>query len=76
MNNNLFESKSMKVEAGVSIVDLERLTESIWVDLHGAEDPRRIRHVLEDLLLKYKDAHIPTFLTILLRREAIEILRQ
>ena len=76
MNTYPVKQRSMKAKGMVSIVDLEELTESVWRELHGTEDPRRIRHVLVDLLLKYKDARILTFLPILMRRDAIEILRQ
>jgi hypothetical protein len=75
MNTNPVKQRSMKTEAMVLIVDLEELTESVWRDLHGTEDPAQIRHVLVELLLKYKDARILTFLPILLRRDAIEALR-
>ena len=76
MNSYPVKQRSMKDKGMVSIVDLEELTESVWRDLHGTEDPRRIRHVLVDLLLKYKDARILTFLPILMRRDAIKILLQ
>ena len=75
MNTYPVKHRSMRVKGLASIVDLEELTESVWCDLHGTEDPRRIRHVLVDLLLKYKDARILTFLPILMRRDAIEILQ-
>ena len=76
MNNDLCESLSMKIEAQASIVNLEEMTDSVWLELHGTVDTNRIRHVLIDLLLKYQDARILTFLPILMRRDAIEILRQ
>jgi hypothetical protein len=76
MNNYQFESQSMKVEAEASIVNLEEMTDSVWLELHGTVDTTRIRHILIDLLLKYQDARILTFLPILMRRDAIEILRQ
>ena len=76
MNTYPVKHQSMKAKGMVSIVDLEELTESVWCDLHGTEDPRRIRHVLVDFLLKYKDARILTFLPILMRRDAVKILRQ
>jgi hypothetical protein len=76
MNNYLYESLSMKVEAEASIVNLEEMTDSVWLELHGTVDTDQIRHVLIDLLLKYQDARILTFLPILMRRDAIEILRQ
>jgi hypothetical protein len=76
MNNDVFESLSMKVEAGALIVNLEEMTDSVWLELQGTVDTVRIRHVLIDLLLKYQDARILTFLPILMRSDAIEILRQ
>ena len=75
MNSYLFESQSMKVEAGTSFVNLEEMTDSVWLELHGIVDTNRINLVLNDLLLKYQDARILTFLPILMRRDAIEILR-
>ena len=75
MNNDLLESPSRKVEATASIVNLEEMTDSVWLELHGTIDTVQIRHDLNDLLLKYQDARILTFLPILMRRDAIEILR-
>jgi|GEM_PF-6721724 hypothetical protein len=74
MNDNLVEPLSMK--AGVSIVDLEGLIELIWHDLNGQVDQAKIRQVLVDLQPKYREARILTFVPILIRRNAIEILRQ
>ncbi len=75
MNNDLVESKSWQADGEASIVNLEEITESVWIQLHGTVDTPRIRHVLIDLLLKYQDARILTFLPILMRRDAIEILQ-
>ena len=75
MNANPVESLSMKAEAGASIVDLEELTERIWRDLHGQVDQLEIRQVLFDLKPKYQEARILTFIPVLMRRNAIEILR-
>ena len=75
MDANPFEPHSLKVEAGVSIVDLDDLTEKVWRDLQGQVDQSKIREVLVDLKPKYKEARILTFIPVLMRRNAIEILR-
>jgi hypothetical protein len=75
MNANPVEPLSVKAEAGVSIVDLDKLAESIWRDLHGQVDQSEIRQVLVDLKPKYQEARILTFIPVLMRRNAIEILR-
>ena len=76
MNANPVEPLSMKAEAGVSIVDLDELAERIWRDLHGQVDQSKIRQVLVDLKPKYQEARILTFIPLLMRRNAIEILRR
>jgi len=76
MNANPVEPLSMKAEAGASIVDLDELTERIWRDLHGQVDQPKIRQVLVDLKPKYQEARILTFIPLLMRRNAIEILRR
>ena len=76
MNANPVEPLSMKAEAGVSIVDLDELTEKIWRDLQGQVDQSKIRQVLVDLKPKYQEARILTFIPLLMRRNAIEILRR
>ena len=75
MNANPVEPLSMKAEAGVSIVDLDDLTEKVWRDLQGQVDQSKIRQVLVDLKPKYQEARILTFIPVLMRRNAIEILR-
>ena len=76
MNANPVEPLSMKAEAGVSIVDLDDLTEKVWRDLQGQVDQSKIRQVLVDLKPKYQEARILSFVPILMRRNAIEILRR
>ena len=76
MNANPVEPLSMKAEAGVSIADLDELAERIWRDLHGQVDQSEIRQVLFDLKPKYQEARILTFIPVLMRRNAIEILRR
>ena len=76
MNANPVEPLSMKAEAWASIVDLDELTERIWRDLHGQVDQSEIRQVLFDLKPKYQEARILTFIPVLMRRNAIEILRR
>jgi hypothetical protein len=74
MTANPVERQSVQVEAGVSIVNLEKLTEGIWQELHGQVDQMIVRQVLFDLLPKYQAARISTFVPVLIRRDAIEIL--
>ena len=69
------EPLSVEDEKGVSIVDLDLLTGKIWQDLHGQIPQERVRQVLLDLLPKYQEARILTFVSILMQRDAIEILR-
>ena len=69
------EPLSVEDEKGVSIVDLDLLTGKIWQDLHGQVPRERVRQVLLDLLPKYQEARILTFVSILMQRDAIEILR-
>ena len=76
MNANPVEPLSMKAEAWALIVDLDELTERIWRDLHGQVDQTKIRQVLVDLKPKYQEARILTFIPLLMRRNAIEILRR
>ncbi len=56
-------------------MDLDELTDRIWRDLQGQVDQSKIRQVLVDLKPKYKEARILTFIPVLMRRNAIEILR-
>jgi hypothetical protein len=76
MSDNPVEPISIGDEVEVSIVDLKELTGIIWHDLHEEVDQAKIQQLLDDLLPKYQDAHILTFIPVLLRREAIEILRR
>ena len=69
------EPLSVEDEKGVSIVDLDLLTGKIWQDLHGQVSRERVRQVLLDLLPKYQEVRILTYVPILLQRNAIEILR-
>jgi hypothetical protein len=74
MTANQGETHSPQTEAGTSIVDLEKLTEGICQDLHGQVDQMIVHQVLVDLLPKYQAARVLTFVPILIRRDAIEIL--
>jgi hypothetical protein len=69
------EPLPVKNKEVVSIVDLDLLTGKIWQDLHGQVPRERVRQVLLDLLPKYQDVRILTYVPILLQRNAIEILR-
>ncbi len=57
-------------------MDLEALTDRIWRDLYGHVEQAKVHQVLVDLLPKYQEARIFTFIPILMRRDAIEILRR
>jgi hypothetical protein len=69
------EPLPVKNKEVVSIVDLDLLTGKIWQNLHGQVPRERVRQVLLDLLPKYQDVRILTYVPILLQRNAIEILR-
>ena len=56
-------------------VDLEALTEELWVDLNGEVDRHAIRQVLTEVAPTYREARITTFVPIFVRRDALEILR-
>ena len=56
-------------------VDLEALTEDLWVDLNGQVDRNAIRRVLTEVVPTYREARITTFVPIFVRRDALEILR-
>ncbi len=75
MNADHVELGSAKTITVVSNVDMDELTESVWGDLHGQVEKAEVRHVLDDLLPKYHQARILTFIPILMRRDAVEILR-
>ena len=68
------EPLPVNAEEGLSIVDVDLLTGKIWQDLHGQVPRERVRQVLLDLLPKYQEARILTFVSILMQRDAIEIL--
>jgi hypothetical protein len=68
------EPLPVKGEEGVPIVDIDLLTGKIWQDLHGQVPRERVRQVLLDLLPKYQEARILTYVPVLLHRNAIEIL--
>jgi hypothetical protein len=74
MTTHPAETQPIQVEAEVSIVDLEKLTEGICQDLQGQVDQTIVRQVLVDLLPKYQAARVLTFVPILIRRDALEIL--
>jgi hypothetical protein len=57
-------------------VDLGVLTEELWGTLAGAVDRQTIRQVLAEVEPKYRDARIPTFVPIFVRRDALAILRK
>ena len=71
MNANPVEPLSLEAESGVLIVDLEALTDRIWRDLYGHVEQAKVHQVLVDLLPKYQEARIFTFIPILMRRDAI-----
>jgi hypothetical protein len=77
MNTNPVETQSIEAETeDVSFVDLEGLAELIRHELHDQVDNAEIYQLLVDLLPKYQEARILTYVPVLMRREAIEILRR
>lgn len=74
MTTHPVETQPIQAEVEVSIVNLEKLTEGICQDLQGQVDQTIVRQVLVDLLPKYQAARVLTFVPILIRRDALEIL--
>jgi hypothetical protein len=63
-----------EINGGIA-VDLEALTEELWVDLAGAVDRQSIRGVLTEVAPTYRDARITTVVRVFVRRGAPEFLR-
>jgi hypothetical protein len=74
LTDTLRETPDGELDRG-SPVDLEALTEELWVDLAGEVDRPTIRQVLTEVAPRYSDARIMTFVPVFVRREALEILR-
>ncbi len=75
MVTNLAEPQNQQAQTFDEIVDLEELTDGICHQMQGQADPAIVRQVLASLLPKYKDAHILTFVPVLMQRDAMDILR-
>ena len=75
MSINLVDRPIKLAETDDSIVDLERIIEGICHDLHGQVDPEKIRQVVISILPRYQDAHVFTYIPILLQRDAMAVLR-
>jgi hypothetical protein len=56
-------------------VDLDVLTDALWEEMHGSVDRPVIRQVLAEIVPRYREAHILTFVPIFVRRDALRILR-
>ena len=52
------------------------LIEAIWLDLNRQLPRERVRCVVTEIALGFQDAAVKTFLPILVRRQALERLRQ
>ena len=52
------------------------LIEAIWLELKKQPPRDRVRSVVAEIALGYQDAAVKTFLPILVRRQALERLRQ
>ena len=55
---------------------VDTITEQIWSDLKGAATRSTIQEVLKEVVLKYEDARIQIFVPTLIRRDAVERLRE
>jgi hypothetical protein len=76
MMPNIAEPQTVQTLANQLGVDLNKLTEGICDDLQETVKPADVTQLLAMLLPQYQDARIQTFIPILLRREAIKILRR
>ena len=56
-------------------LDVATMVDQIWNDLQGVVSRSTIRQVLLAILPEYEQARIRTFLPILMRRKAVEMLR-
>ena len=52
----------------------DSLIERTWRDFKGEVPRSRISEVIADFILRYEDAKVKTFLPILIRRQAIDLL--
>ncbi len=58
-----------------SDLDIDAICEQIWNDLQGKVNRAAIRQAILEILPEYKNARIRTYISILARREALELLQ-
>ena len=56
--------------------NLDDLIEETWRELKGEVPRSRIREVIIDLADRYEDAKVKAFIPIMIRRQAVELLRE
>jgi hypothetical protein len=56
-------------------LDLDAMTDTLWEELHGSVDRLVIGQVLTEIVPRYREARIMTFVPIFVRRDALAILR-
>ncbi len=71
----LVNQQLVQSETGDAIVDLDGLMKGICRELHDQVDPSVVLQILVDLLPRYQNARIFNFIPVLLRRDALEMLR-
>ena len=56
-------------------LDVDTIAEQIWSDLNGAATRSVIQETLKEVVPRYKNARIQTFVPIFIRRDAVERLQ-
>jgi len=55
--------------------DVEAFVEPIWIDLGGMVSRSAIRQVLTEIIPRYENARVQTFVPIFVRKEVVQRLR-
>jgi hypothetical protein len=55
--------------------DVDSITEQIWSDLKGVFTRSKIQDVLKEVIPRYEEARVQTFVPIFIRRDAVSRLR-
>ena len=75
MNDKQLKQESNTPADDHSDLDVGMMVEEIWNDLQGRGNRSVIRQTLLEILPKYENARVRTYIPILVRREALETLR-
>ena len=69
------EVEPRTTEAGSAPIDAQSLIDQVWQDMDRTVPRPIVAQTVERLLAKYRDGAIQTFVPVLVRREARDLLR-